>query len=74
MNGAIILINFCSLGFKMTHSFGKVGRDLFRNLKQQSHELITPSNLNTLLIPKTRSTFHESPKQEHKFQTCVCVH
>ena len=32
-------------------------RDLFKNLKQQSHEFITPSNLNTFLIPNTRSTF-----------------
>ena len=47
MNGAVTLINFCSLGFIMTHSFGKMGRDLFRNLKQQSHEFIAP-NLNTL--------------------------
>ena len=56
MNGAVTLINFCSLGFIMTHSFGKMGRDLIRNLKQQSHEFITPSNSNTFLIPKTRST------------------
>ena len=57
MNEAVTLINFCSLGFKTTHSFGNMGRDLFRNLKQQSHEFITPSNLNIFLIPKTRSAF-----------------
>ena len=57
MNGAFTLINFCSLGFSMTHSFGKMGRHLFGKLKQQSHELIIPSNLNTYLIPNTRSTF-----------------
>ena len=47
MNGAFSLISFCSFGFKTIHSFEKIDRDLFRNLKQQSHECITPSNLNT---------------------------
>ena len=51
------MINFCSLGFRMIHSFGKMGRDLFRNLKQQSHEFITPYNSNTFLISNTKSTF-----------------
>ena len=31
--------------------------NLFKKLKQHYHELITPSNLNTFLIPKTMSTF-----------------
>ena len=31
--------------------------DLFKKLKQLSHEFITPSNLNTFLIPKTKSMF-----------------
>ena len=57
MNGASTLISFCYLGFKTTHSFGKMGRDLFRNLKQQPCEFITPSNSNIFLIPKTISTF-----------------
>ena len=56
INGAFPLINLCSLGFSTMHSFGKMGRDLFKNLKQQSHEFITP-NLNTFLIPNIRSTF-----------------
>ena len=56
-NGAFTLINFCSLGFSTMHSIGKMGRDLFKKLKQQSHEFITPSNSNTFLIPWTRSTF-----------------
>ena len=47
MNGADTLINFCSLGFMMMHSIGNMGRDLFKNLKQQFHEFITPSNSNT---------------------------
>ena len=40
INGAVTLINFCSLSFIMTHAFEKIGRDLFRNLKQQSYEFI----------------------------------
>ena len=34
-----------------------MGIDLFKKLKQQSHEFITPSMSNIFLIPKTRSTF-----------------
>ena len=55
--GAFTFINFCSLGFRIVQSIGKMGRDLFKNLKQQSHEFITPSNLNTFFISRTRSTF-----------------
>ena len=36
---------------------GKMGKDLFKNLKQQSLEVITLSNSNTFFIPKTKSTF-----------------
>ena len=57
MNGDSTLIKFCSLGLKTMHSFGKMARDLFRNLKQLSCEFITPSNMNTVLIPKTRLTY-----------------
>ena len=38
INGAFTLINFCSLGFSKILSFGKMGRDLLKKLKQQSHE------------------------------------
>ena len=31
INGAFTLINFCSFGFNMVHSFGKMGKDLFKN-------------------------------------------
>ena len=31
--------------------------DLFKKLKQQLHEFITPSNSNIFLIPRTKSTF-----------------
>ena len=57
MNGASTFINFCSLGFNTMHSFGKIGINLFKKLKQQSHEFIMPSNSNIFLIPKTKSTF-----------------
>ena len=56
-NGGSTIISFCSLGFCIIFSFGNVGTDLFKKLKQHSHELITPSNSNTFLIPKPRSTF-----------------
>ena len=57
IKGALTSINFCSFGFNTMCSFGKMGKDLFKNLKQQSHEFITPSSSNIFLIPKTRSMF-----------------
>ena len=36
---------------------GNIGTDLFKKLKQQSLEFITPSNLYTFFMPKTKSTF-----------------
>ena len=57
VNGAFTFINFCSLGFKITRSSGKMGKDLFKNLKKQSLEFIPPSNSNTFFIPRTKSTF-----------------
>ena len=56
-NGASTFVNFCSLGFNIIFSFRSIGSDLFKKIKQHLHELITPSNSNTFLIPKTRSTF-----------------
>ena len=53
INGASTFINLCSFGFNTICSFGKIGMDLFKKLKQQSHEFITPSNSNIFLIPKT---------------------
>ena len=44
INGAFTFINFCSLGFKTMQSTGNMGKDLLKNLKQQSLEFITPSN------------------------------
>ena len=57
MKGAFTSIRFCSLGFKITQFSGNMGMDLFKNLKQQSLEFITPSNSNTFFMLKTRSTF-----------------
>ena len=57
INGAFTFINFCSLGFKIVHCSGNIGMDLFKNLKQQSQEFITPSYSNTFFIPKTKSMF-----------------
>ena len=42
INGAFTLINFCSFGFNTMCSFGKMGKDLFKKVKQQSHEFILP--------------------------------
>ena len=57
INGASTFISFHSFGFSTIHSFGKMGKDLFRKLKQQSHEFTTPSNSNIFLIPRTKFTF-----------------
>ena len=57
INGASILINFCSLGFSTICAFEKIGRDLFMKVKLQSYEFITPSNSNIFLIPNTKSMF-----------------
>ena len=56
-NGASTFTNLCSFGFNIIFSFGNIGTDLFKKLKQHSHELIMPSNSNTFLISKAISTF-----------------
>ena len=55
-NGASTFTNFCSFGFNIIFYFGNIGTNLFKKIKQHSHELIMPFNSNTLLIPKTMST------------------
>ena len=57
-NGASIFISFCFWGFITISSFRNMGIDLFKKLKQHSHEFITPSNSKAFLIPKTMSKFH----------------
>ena len=57
INGTSTFINLCSFHFNTIHSFGKNGMDLFKKLKQQYHEFMTPSNSNIFLIHKTKSTF-----------------
>ena len=44
INGASTLINFCFFDFNNMHFLGQIGRDLFRKLKQQSHEFVTSSS------------------------------
>ena len=74
MNGALTLIIFCCFGFNTIHSFGKMGKDLFKKLKQQSHEFITPSNSNMFLIPNTRSMFSWiSDTNVHVSNLCLCM-
>ena len=56
-NGTSTFTNFCPFGFNIILSFGNIGTDLFKKIKQHSHKLIAPSSSNIFLIPKTRSTF-----------------
>ena len=44
INSASTFINLYPFGFNTMHSFGKIGMDLFKKLKQQFLEFITPSN------------------------------
>ena len=57
INGASTFINFCSFVFRTIPSFVKIGKDLFRKLKQQSNEFITASNSKIFLISRTKSMF-----------------
>ena len=57
INDASTFINLYSLGFNTVCSFGKNGIYLFKKLKQQSHEFITPCSSNIFLIPRTKSAF-----------------
>ena len=41
MNGASTYITLCFFGFNTIHSFGEIGIDLFKKLKQQSHKFDT---------------------------------
>ena len=42
VNGASTFTIFCSPGLRIIYSFGNIGNDLFKKLKQQSHELNKP--------------------------------
>ena len=55
VNGASTFTIFCSPGLRIIFSLGNMGKELFTKLKQQSHELNTPSSSNIFLIPKTKS-------------------
>ena len=74
INGASTFINLCSFSFNTIHSFGEMGKDLFRKLKQQSHKFMTPSYSNIFLIPKTRSTFScNSDTKVYILNLCPCI-
>ena len=48
--------------------------DLFKKLKQQSHEFITPSNSNMFLISKTKSMFSPiSDTRVYISNLCPCI-
>ena len=74
INGASTFINLCFFVFNIMHSFGKIGKDLFKKLKEQSHEFIIPSNSNIFLIPKTKSMFScLSDNKVYIFNLCLCI-
>ena len=56
INGTSIFINFFSFGFSIICSYEKKGIDLFRNLKDEPHVCIMPSNSNTFFMPNAKST------------------
>ena len=73
-NGISTFISICSFGFYTISSFGNKGIDLFKKLKQQSCEFITPSSLNTFLIPKTIYMFHVFQILKYILQICEHVY
>ena len=53
---------------------GKIGKDLFKKLKQQSHEFMAPSNSNIFLIPRPGSTFScISVTKVYIWNLCPCI-
>ena len=56
MKGPSTITIFCIFGVISTIITGNNGTDPLRNLKHESHESITPSNLKIFFIPMTRST------------------
>ena len=74
INGASTFINLCSFDFNTICPYWKFGMDLFKKLKQQSQELMTPSNSNIFLIPKTKSTFScISDTKVYTLNLCPCM-
>ena len=74
INGASTFINLCSFDFNTMHSFGKIGKDMFKKSKQESHESIKPSNSNIFLIPKTKCTFSCIFATKVYIQISVCLY
>ena len=74
ISGTSTFINFCSFGFNITCSLGEICRDLFKKLKQQSHESMMPSNSKMFLIPKTKAMFSWiSDTRVYISNLCPCV-
>ena len=73
MKGALTFYQFFSLGFKIILCSGNMGTDQFKNVKQQSLEIITPSNLNTFFMPRSQH-FHVFLTLMYKFQIYAHVH
>ena len=73
INGASTFISFCSFGFSNMCSFGKIGKDLFRKLKQQFCEFLTPFNSNMFLIPRTKSMLCGFLILACIFHICLCM-
>ena len=76
MIGASILMNLCSFGFNMTCSFRKIGIDIFRKLKHDSHELMIPLSSNMFFMPKTKSTFSQisdTNVNTSNLWSCMCI-
>ena len=73
-NGASIIINFLSFGFNTACSFEKNGIDLFKNLNDESHMSIIPSNSNTFIMPNTKSTLScISDTNVNTSNLCPCI-
>ena len=53
----LLLLTFVPWVSELHGPLEKIGNDLFKNLKHQSLEFITPSNSKTFFMSNTKSTF-----------------
>ena len=74
IDGASTFINHYSIDFNTMYSFEKISIDLFKKLKQQSHEFMTPSNSDIFFILETKSTFScISDTKVYILKLCPCM-
>ena len=74
INHASIFINLCFCGINTIHFLGQIGKDLFKKLKQQSHEVVALSSSNIFLIPRTKSMFsYLSDTKVYISDLCPCI-